>query len=893
MSRNSNARREYSKKRKEKLPERTLTPLNPVIYIGSTGLVTLLPETIRTEQVGWKAYGLSSVPSEWVPRFLVISADCFNDAEVERNLHSALKKGIFQASIKTSSVMLRSSGTAETIQYRGRFFSGRCALDEIVETVKNWIGKFPDSIPGRVHWIVQEYVESKRQGHLSNERRVTKEKRDWVAELELKEESPGYSIPIAIRRWRDGVRVSDSLLNCPSELEISFCLKRVAMWAERLLSRMHFEWVWNGTAIRVVQADIADSPTGVDPASLLPSQVPKIRIESLSAFQAATPQQYDTYPKLQNAKIYQELGYSMPTFYVLDEAQALSAILTGTIPAAINTDLTELTRRPLILRTDGTNIPSNKREMLPRSDELRTAQDAIAWLLGLFRSGIEQSELQQSSLCLIGHHFIPSVASAWARAEPGKRFVRIEALWGLPEGLYWYSHDTYEVDTQDIFIKPLKPGTKLKYDSWDRLRYKGTFIAPDAAGKWIPYQAKAPFDWRAAVNRREWLSEIAHTTRLIAEREKFPVAVMWFIGNHPEATSHAVLPWFHNRSELGQAPKAAPRRKLTVARDFKLQSVSDWENLKEQVMAGKPIERVTVEPTDCDLIRNRDFACELADFATSNKIVIELAGGVLSHAYYVLHRQGAQVECTDLFGTEEDVIEYNKLVRDKIPAIIESRGERVEVVRLTGDALTTTLRQKLVEEALEALDAKSGDDLVGELADVEEVISGLQHALRLSKAQIEAERLDKKRRRGGFQHGCMLKRTTTPHSLEKQSVPAEARLDLDTKGPGDAIISRSEDIPSTPIYRRPDLRQVEHEVEKLFTFETEIKRLTDLSETVNFTLPIHDGSSREFSLTVEVRRKGSSVRSTVRLRLRPSQLLIDFPDSQLEFDFQKITGGSR
>src|SRR6266446_8223852 len=111
MSRNSNARREYSKKLKEKLPERTLTPLNPVIYIGSTGLVTLLPETIRTEQVGWKAYGLSSVPSEWVPRFLVISADCFNDAEVERNLHSALKKGIFQASIKTSSVMLRSSGT--------------------------------------------------------------------------------------------------------------------------------------------------------------------------------------------------------------------------------------------------------------------------------------------------------------------------------------------------------------------------------------------------------------------------------------------------------------------------------------------------------------------------------------------------------------------------------------------------------------------------------------------------------------------------------------------------------------------------------------------------------------------------------------------------------------
>jgi predicted house-cleaning noncanonical NTP pyrophosphatase (MazG superfamily) len=576
----------------------------------------------------------------------------------------------------------------------------------------------------------------------------------------------------------------------------------------------------------------------------------------------------------------------MPTFYVLDDAQTLSAILSGTVPAAIDTDLAELTKRPLILRTDGTNIPANKREMLPRSDELRTASDTKAWLLGPFRSGIQQGELQQSSLCLIGHHFIPSVASAWARAEPGKRFVRIEALWGLPEGLYWYSHDTYEVDTHDVLIKPLKPGTKLKYDSWERLRYKGTFIAPDTAGKWIPYQAKVPFDWRPVINRRGWLFEIAHTTRLIAEHEKFPVAAMWFIGNHPKATSHIVLPWFHNRSELGEAPKAAPRRKLTIARDFKLHSISDWEKLKEEAAADKRIERVTVEPTDCDLIRNPDFARELADFAGSNKIVIELAGGVLSHAYYVLHRQGAQVECTDLFGTEEDVVEYNKLVRDRIPAIIEGRGERVEVVQLTGDALTSALRQKLVEEALEALDAKSGDDLVGELADLEEVISGLRHALRLSKAQIEAERFDKQKRRGGFQRGYMLKRTATPHSLEKQPVLTEGTLNLEPKGPRNAVISRSEDIPSKPTYRRPDLRQVEQEMEKLFVFETAIKRLTDLSETVDFTLPIHDdGTSREFSLTVEIRRKGSSLRSSVRLRLRPSQLLIDFPDSQLQLKF--------
>ena len=47
----------------------------------------------------------------------------------------------------------------------------------------------------------------------------------------------------------------------------------------------------------------------------------------------------------------------MPTFYVLDDVQELSAIISGTVSDAIERDLAELTKRPLILRTDGTNIP--------------------------------------------------------------------------------------------------------------------------------------------------------------------------------------------------------------------------------------------------------------------------------------------------------------------------------------------------------------------------------------------------------------------------------------------------------------------------------------------------------------------------------------------------------
>ena len=46
------------------------------------------------------------------------------------------------------------------------------------------------------------------------------------------------------------------------------------------------------------------------------------------------------------------------------------------------------------------------------------------------------------------HNYIPAFSSAFAYASPGDKLVRIEALWGLPEGLYYYSHDKHVVDTK-------------------------------------------------------------------------------------------------------------------------------------------------------------------------------------------------------------------------------------------------------------------------------------------------------------------------------------------------------------------------------------------------------------------------------------------------------------
>lgn len=93
------------------------------------------------------------------------------------------------------------------------------------------------------------------------------------------------------------------------------------------------------------------------------------------------------------------------------------------------------------------------------------------------------------------------------------------------------------------------------------------------------------------------------------------------------------------------------------------------------------------------------------------------------------------------------VIIYNKLVRDKIPEIIEAQGKRCEIRKLSDDEYIAALNRKLQEEMEEYL--ANGD--VKELADLEEVILALVKAKGLTKEDFEQVRLAKWEERGGFE----------------------------------------------------------------------------------------------------------------------------------------------
>lgn len=853
--------------KKSEAPQ-SFSPHNSITVIDENGSRILRPVEININNVGLKAAGLSSLPSEWTLPFLVVTSNGFKQFHGDPKFDQWLAR--FFGKSKTKKLIVRSSGVAEDMLNRGQLESTVCDISKVGNAIHNLEAQLPSGGGESVHWVVQEFAESKSKGHLSNERHLRRESRDWLAEFEVDEGIQPSPIPLSIRQWREGADPDTDLdLACSTSYGVSLVLRKVAKWAFKYApTRFHFEWVWDGSKVRVVQGDKESSTKGVNPNSILPKTIAVVEVRSLQLFRVANNTDFASLGKLRNAKLYADLGYSMPTFFRAESKEFFANVMAGKVPDALREDLTILTQRPLIIRTDGEDIPKEKMEMLPRSDELRTAEEAEEWLLTRFSEQIRKSELEQNEVTLIAHQFIPSVASAWARAEPNQRIVRIEALWGIPEGLYYFAHDTFEVDTLRVPLKKPALGVKEKFTLRQRLRYKGSFIGPDESGEWIAQSTASPFDWTRSIKRDEWLYEIAKITRFIAEECGYPVSVMWFIDNHASATQHRVLPWFHSRSDVAKAKAASPRHKYSRGYSIEVANIDDWNSLKSAIARKEVVDRILLRLTDPVLIRNPDFTRELGHFARENGLVIELQGGILSHAFYLLQQTGANVECIDLYGTDDEVIEFNKVVRDKIPDIIQQGGEQVEIIRLTGDAFVRALQKKLVEEAFEAMDAQSGEELIGELADIQEVVNAIREKLDVSITELEQLRDDKNKKRGAFGKGLMLTRTSIQHSVHEARPPESVESEI-------TAIKDVTELPSRQIYRRPDLIRVNQLPEKRLTFEIEVSDLGRDLQPLHFSLPI-DGEEREFRLIVDLDRNNSTVRGLVRLRVEPLQLNLDF-----------------
>ena len=98
------------------------------------------------------------------------------------------------------------------------------------------------------------------------------------------------------------------------------------------------------------------------------------------------------------------------------------------------------------------------------------------------------------------------------------------------------------------------------------------------------------------------------------------------------------------------------------------------------------------------------------------------------------------------------MIKYNKLIRDKIPEIIEADGKDYEVKKLEDDEYLKSLNTKLQEE----LDEYQESGEIEELADLLEIIYAILDHKDISREELERIRKEKKQERGGFSRKLLL-----------------------------------------------------------------------------------------------------------------------------------------
>jgi len=98
---------------------------------------------------------------------------------------------------------------------------------------------------------------------------------------------------------------------------------------------------------------------------------------------------------------------------------------------------------------------------------------------------------------------------------------------------------------------------------------------------------------------------------------------------------------------------------------------------------------------------------------------------------------------------------HRKLIRDKIPQVIEAAGDKYEVRIMGKREYEKELKKKLVEEAKE-LNETPKEKLLNEMADVLELLKSISEFYKINFKLVEEKQVQKRKERGGFKKRLFL-----------------------------------------------------------------------------------------------------------------------------------------
>ena len=331
------------------------------------------------------------------------------------------------------------------------------------------------------------------------------------------------------------------------------------------------------------------------------------------------------------------------------------------VPTNVETDLRQLVSTPLMIRTGycDETVP-----LLPRSPVLADINRAIEWLVGGFAHDIRRKELTAEGVTLLAHHFIPALAAAFSHATPDKSDVLIEALWGVPEGLYYFPCDDFIVSTPASVS--LTEHDFKGFSIRERIQFKSHFVEPDEHGRFRRHRVRKPWDWKRTIHSESVLYRMAHFTRSVAQEAGHGVNIMWFLGCRTPEGEKEVIPWYQERQdELDHGSVFHQNARDEVVTISTSEDLGLLQSRSASPDSGHLI--LKLAPSEHVALRDESFARQVGTEASRLRATVLLKGARLAHIYYVLKKSGAEV-VTKPIGEDTHVpARYTKLVRDKIP----------------------------------------------------------------------------------------------------------------------------------------------------------------------------------------------------------------------------------
>lgn len=734
--------------------------MHPYIFLEKSS------ELGTSDLIGQKAFNLQLIPEQWHLPFMVITTHVYHDWKdgSDEKKETLLREVVEQALVHirqwselwTKGIILRSSATIETLQDRGAYKSEELTADYNNVTVCKGIAdiythfiKVTEGTQNSIAILIQPLVPQKGLGQLSNERRLATSTNYWTVS------SNQFSSEKARLTSVKGQLPSiDSPLPSTTLRIKKDTLRRLGRWAIDLKKGpCRIEWASDEKKLWVLQIDFEDdSPdNGVDPEVLQRTTElhPSISPPPDSLLKEVNLQGPELHwSKIDKAITFQQLrNQPFPKlFYILG-----SSLDQNLDEEVLLKDINTVTQGRAVCRTD-CKSEIIQRENLPRTNSV-SPQQAISFLKETLKSLKEQG-VEAKEVCFIIHKFIPALASAWALAHPRGTTVKIDALWGIPDGLQYYPHDRYEVNLPKKIV------------ATERIRYKFSYIQEQDDGEWNQAYISRKKARHTTLSKAD-LFEISDFTQALANHLNHVVQIMWFCRIPNELEIGRNLPWYSQKEEDYTTEAPTPRQPIP---EFSIKTLEDIR--KASNLLGDHC--LVLEP-EIHLVRDSDqFLHPIAALALQRGWNVYIKGSTISHAYYILKRQGVNVYEDDppKYTKKRNVQVFRKLVRDDIPDKIRMKGESVVRARIDQSESRNALLVKLFEEAMELQAARTPSEVSEELADILEVTRAICIATGTNWKNIRDIADKKRQERGSFKDGVVLMETSIPpHNNESTPEP--------------------------------------------------------------------------------------------------------------------------